>query len=112
MDLFTTLGKNRNGGTHMKYLASLFGIILITSCATSQEIVLPSGERGFTINCGSYEGDSWSACYQKAGEVCPSGYEILEKSEDKDKNIVANPYSFQTLEDDKRTLVIECKKES
>lgn len=96
----------------MKYLASLFGIILITSCATSQEIVLPSGERGFTINCGSYEGDSWSACYQKAGEVCPSGYEILEKSEDKDKNIVANPYSFQTLEDDKRTLVIECKKES
>lgn len=96
----------------MKYLASLFGIILITSCATSQEIVLPSGERGFTINCGSYEGDSWSACYQKAGEVCPSGYEILEKSEEKDKNIVANPYSFQTLEDDKRTLVIECKKES
>jgi hypothetical protein len=112
MYLFSTLCKNRDGGNIMKYLASLFGIILITSCATSQEIVLPSGERGFTINCGSYEGDSWSACYQKAGEVCPSGYEILEKSEEKDKNIVANPYSFQTLEDDKRTLVIECKKES
>ena len=96
----------------MKYLYALLGLVLITSCATSQEIVLPSGEKGFTINCGSYEGDSRSACYQKAGEVCPSGYDILEQTEEKDKNIVANPYSFQTLEDDKRVLVIECKKES
>ena len=92
----------------MKYIASLFVFILITSCATSKEIVLPSGERGFTISCGTYEGDSWSACYEKAGEVCPSGYEILERSEEKGKNVIANPYSFQTLEDDKRVLVIEC----
>ena len=96
----------------MRYLYALLGLVLITSCATSQEIVLPSGQKGFTINCGSYEGDSWSACYQKAGEVCPSGYDILEKTEEKDKNVIANPYSFQTLEDDKRVLVIECKKES
>jgi hypothetical protein len=34
MYLFSTLCKNRNGGNHMKYLASLFGIILITSCAS------------------------------------------------------------------------------
>jgi len=34
MYLFTTLCKNRDGGNVMKYLASLFGIILITSCAT------------------------------------------------------------------------------
>ena len=96
----------------MKYLYGLFALVLVASCATSQEIVLPSGQKGFTINCGSYEGDSWSACYQKAGEMCPTGYDILEKTEEQDKNIVANPYSFQTLEDDKRVLVIECKKES
>ena len=96
----------------MKYLGILATVIIISSCATSQEIVLPSGAKGFTINCGSYEGDSWSACYQKAGEMCPTGYDILEKTEEQDKNIVANPYSFQTLEDDKRVLVIECKKDS
>ena len=96
----------------MKYLYGLFALVLVASCATSQEIVLPSGQKGFTINCGSYEGDSWSACYQKAGEMCPTGYDILEKTEEQDKNIVANNYTFQTLEDDKRVLVIECKKDS
>jgi hypothetical protein len=96
----------------MKYLGILAIAGLMASCATSQEIVLPSGETGFTVNCGTYEGNSWSACYKKAGEMCPSGYDILEKSESSDKNVIANQYSFQTLDDDKRTLLIECKQES
>jgi len=83
--------------------------ILIGGCATSQQIILPSGETGFTVNCGTYEGNSWSACYKKAGEMCPTGYDILEKNESEDKTLIANQYSIQTLDDDQRTLVIQCK---
>lgn len=94
----------------MKNILSLVSILFIVSCATSKEIVLPSGEKGYTVNCGTYEGNSWSACYEKAGEICPSGYDILEKIESNDKQLVATGNLLQTLEDDKRSLVISCKK--
>lgn len=93
----------------MERLALLILPLLIVGCATSQEIVLPSGDKGFTVNCGTYEGNSWSACYKKAGEMCPTGYDILEKNESEDKTLIANQYSIQTLDDDQRTLVIQCK---
>lgn len=97
----------------MKKLLTIIALLsLVNACATSQSIVLPSGQQGFTVNCGSYEGDSWSACYKKAGEVCPAGYDILEEREEKDKNVLANPYSFQTVPSDKRTLIIQCKEGS
>jgi len=94
----------------MKNILSLVSILFIVSCATSKEIVLPSGEKGYTVNCGTYEGNSWSACYEKAGEICPSGYDILEKIESNDKQLVATGNLLQTLDDDKRSLVISCKK--
>lgn len=94
----------------MKNILSLVSILFIFSCATSKEIVLPSGEKGYTVNCGTYEGNSWSACYEKAGEICPTGYDILEKIESNDKQLVATGNLLQTLDDDKRGLVISCKK--
>lgn len=94
----------------MKNILSLVSILFIFSCATSKEIVLPSGEKGYTVNCGTYEGNSWSACYEKAGEICPTGYDILEKIESNDKQLVATGNLLQTLDDDKRSLVISCKK--
>ena len=94
----------------MKNILSLASILFIFSCATSKEIVLPSGEKDYTVNCGTYEGNSWSACYEKAGEICPTGYDILEKIESNDKQLVATGNLLQTLDDDKRSLVISCKK--
>lgn len=96
----------------MRYLGILTVAVLMASCATSQQIVLPSGETGFTVNCGTYEGNSWSACYKKAGEMCPTGYDVLEEKESSDKSVIANQYSFQTLDDDQRTMLIQCKEES
>ena len=66
---------------------------MLFSCATSNDIVLPSGQKGYTISCGTFEGNSWSFCYEEAGKMCPVGYEIVEK--------------FETnLE---RTILINCK---
>lgn len=47
---------------------------LLSACATSTQIVGPSGSPAHAIKCGAA---ALSACYQKAGEVCPDGYNIL-----------------------------------
>lgn len=47
---------------------------LLSACATSTQIVGPSGTPAHAIKCGAA---ALSACYQKAGEVCPNGYQVL-----------------------------------
>ena len=97
-------------GTNMKRIILLLTIFFLGACASSKELVLPSGEKGFAVNCGSYEGNSWSACYEKAGEVCPLGYDILEKIESEDKELIATRTQIQTIDNDQRSLLISCKK--
>lgn len=54
-------------------LLSLLGV-LISAGATSRQIVGPSGAPAHAIRCGAA---ALSACYEKAEEVCPNGYNIL-----------------------------------
>lgn len=53
--------------------------IAVTACATSKEMYLPDGSKGYNISCdGTMQ--SMSACYQKAGELCGSeGYVLLNR---------------------------------
>ena len=50
-------------------------ISILTSCATSREIMLPSGQSAIDVRC---EG-ALSRCYKKAAKACPNGYELEEK---------------------------------
>lgn len=77
----------------MRYLTIALLLILF-SCAQSTEIVAPSGDQGFAIDCNSAY-TSMSDCYKKASEVCPAGYTV--ESKDTDEHM-AN-----------RSLVISCK---
>jgi hypothetical protein len=45
--------------------------------ALVEPITLPNGSRGLTIDCTSY---GWTTCFKAAGEKCPSGYAIHERS--------------------------------
>jgi hypothetical protein len=65
-----------------KLLTSTTILILLVGCTSSNQIVLPNGEIGFTVDCGG-TANSWSSCYEEAGEVCPIGYEILEQNEER-----------------------------
>ena len=61
-------------------LKSLTLIILSTvffNCATSMKILRPDGSTEYLITCGS--GTGWNVCYEKANEVCPSGYKTLSE---------------------------------
>jgi hypothetical protein len=54
-------------------------VFMLAGCATSKEIYLPDGTKGYNISCdGTMQ--SMNACYQKAGELCGSnGYELLNR---------------------------------
>jgi hypothetical protein len=44
-------------------------------------------------------------CYQKAGEICPGGYEIVDRA----SGIVAVPVSGGVIAAPQHNLVIECR---
>ena len=50
-------------------------------------------------------GRSLEACYQKAGEICPSGYSIVDRS----TGTVGVPTSGGMMIAPQNTLAIECK---
>lgn len=58
----------------MKYLTLIIAITVISGCATSKQITGPNGKPAHSIRCGAAVAD---ACLEKAGEVCPSGYVVL-----------------------------------
>jgi hypothetical protein len=63
----------------MQIRKALLLIVLIawpSLAASVRELVLPSGESGFSIRC---DNENINACYELAGDVCHRGYEI-EKS--------------------------------
>ncbi|TVO51378.1 hypothetical protein FHP91_19590 [Denitromonas halophila] len=54
-------------------LTSIF--LMIAGCSTVQEIRRPDGSVEYLIACGASLG--WNICYDKANQVCPSGYKTL-----------------------------------
>jgi hypothetical protein len=61
----------------MKSLQVAAGLLLsaITGCTTAQEIRRPDGTIEYLIACDASLG--WNNCYDKANEVCPSGYRTI-----------------------------------
>jgi len=58
------------------------GLILsaVSACvSTPQKIVLPNGEQVLTINC---TGIGMNGCFALAGDTCPKGYKIYERTKD------------------------------
>jgi hypothetical protein len=61
----------------MKPLQVAAGLLLsaTTGCTTTQEIRRPDGTIEYLIACSASLG--WNICYDKANEVCPSGYTTI-----------------------------------
>jgi len=100
----------------MKGIAGvLFGVAVtagglsLSACAVSNQVVMPSGQHGYTINC-SGAAMTWAACYQKAGETCPQGYDVADKSDEHGGPVVAaNRYGLFGAPVMDRTMLIQCK---
>jgi len=52
-------------------LSFLFG------CTTTQEIKRPNGVQEYIVACGA--GLGWNICFNKANELCPSGYTTISE---------------------------------
>jgi hypothetical protein len=58
----------------MKRHLLLATALILSGCATSRQIVGPDGTPAHAIRCGAAVAD---ACLEKAGELCPNGYDVL-----------------------------------
>lgn len=67
----------RRGRGAMKRLLLVALSFAISACTTSQEIKRPDGSAEYLVACGASTG--WNICYQKANELCPTGYNTLSE---------------------------------
>lgn len=88
----------------------LAGIVLaLGGCAVSTQVVLPSGARGYSINC-SGAALTWGQCYEKAGNLCPHGYKIIEQEGQTPGAVVgASPTALFGTPIVNRTMLVQCK---
>jgi len=106
-----------------KYVAIiLWTLLTLTGCITIEkaivdEITLPNGSNGFSVDCGMY---GWSGCYVESGKRCTNGYIIHERTMPEDiqskipveemkdvQGIVAVPIRAQ--HDAGKYMIISCK---
>lgn len=86
-------------------LRALFMLIVFVSmlqgCATSREVFLADGAKGYNINC-SGSGRNYSHCLEKAGDLCGTqGYHVLNQQGD----IVPFPQAIRELRNAQSTSI-------
>lgn len=90
-------------------LMVVIGGCLLASCTTWKQVVLPSGETGFTVDC-SGTNLTWSHCFQKAGRACPQGYDVAEKLDKHGGKVaVGDLYGMLGGSVVDRSMLIHCK---
>jgi hypothetical protein len=79
------------------------------ACTTSRQIVLPSGQQGFTVDC-SGTNLSWSHCYRKASRVCGQGYVISHRISGRGNHpVVGDLFGLMGGSVSDRSLLIQCR---
>ena len=88
----------------------LAGIALaLGGCAASTQTVLPRGVHGYSINC-SGSALTWAQCYEKAGNLCPHGYKIIEQEgQTPGATVGASPTALFGTPIVDRTMLVQCK---
>jgi hypothetical protein len=81
-------------------------LLLLASCASiqPQEFKGPNGKTAYSMVCSGM-GRTLDECYKKAGEICPGGYNIIDRA----SGIVAVPVGGRLVPATQHNLAIECK---
>lgn len=59
----------------MKRISAVLIALLAVGCTKVTNVVTPSGNQGYALSCGSRA----DRCYEKAGELCPKGYNVVNQ---------------------------------
>lgn len=78
----------------------LLTLILLQGCASATQMMLPSGENGYVIKCFNNK----TQCYNKAAEVCPSGYSVADQNKSYTHGLYAGGIDQTDIE-----MLIKCK---
>lgn len=63
-------------------IATVLAVVLLQACATSSEVFLADGTKGYNINCGGAV-MNYGHCLEKAGEICGArGYLVVNQQGD------------------------------
>jgi hypothetical protein len=87
-------------------LVALIPVLLLVSCASidPQEVRGPSGKTAYSMRCSGM-GRTLDACYKKAGELCPGGYNIIDRA----SGVVGVPTGSGMMIAPQHNLAVECK---
>lgn len=90
----------------MKRTTTVLFLLLLSACATitPKQFIGPNGKTAYSMRCSGM-GRTLDACYQKAGEVCPNGYTIIDRA----SGTVAVPVNGSIMAAPQHNLAIECK---
>lgn len=81
-------------------------IVVVTSCATSKRMMLPSGEQGYSVRCDG-TALSWEHCFEKAAKLCPKGYSRGDQNQMSGvQQNFSNGSMYGTAQ---RNMLIQCK---
>jgi len=78
-----------------------------SGCVTARPLTLPSGAQGEVILCNGMA-RSIADCYEKAGEACPSGYDVVDASGEAHPLIMATSSSLVGGSVVHRPLMVQC----
>ena len=82
-------------------LSCLMCLLVFGGCVSPEEFKGPNGRSAYSMSCGS----NLDACNGKAKEVCPKGYDVLDRATE----TVAVPYKEPMGATQQYHLSIECK---
>ncbi len=88
----------------MKKTFLLIALVSIGGCAKVKTLTTPNGNTGYYISCNGMA-VGMDVCYKKAGNICPSGYSIID-GENKGGLVVMPTYIGGVS---RKGIIIECK---
>lgn len=90
----------------MYKIGAIFLLAFVVSCAAIEpmQFVGPNGKTAYSMRCSGM-GRTLDACYKKAGEICPNGYNIIDRS----SSTVAVPVNGSFMAAPQHNIAIECK---
>lgn len=62
------------------YFLIILSVTSLIGCASTKKTIMPNGLVGYSIDC-SGTAVSMNTCYEKAGELCPNGYDVHTKDQ-------------------------------
>jgi hypothetical protein len=84
----------------MRFSIGIVGLALLTGCVDVNEVKGPDGKTALALRCGDA-----TACYKKAGELCPNGYDLVNST----TGTVVVPSNGSAVGSPVTTVLVECK---